>query len=162
MITFGDSWVMKAFLATFAVIAVLVGLWALGVGKQSAGPSEGRMTQFVSADIESVPNVTALALESRLVVRGIPVGVPHFRRSVPDGRLGDYYQSVRVKQVFKGAAPARIRVVRAGIGPRFVAAGSLVNEDLAGALPVGRSVFFLRRSAVPRLWIVVGHSQGVL
>lgn len=160
---------MKRTFALFAVIiaalAGLVGVLVAGV-LASGGSSTAQETRarVIEGDVDYAASVDDLITRSTLIVFGVPTGKPTFTVQTETGLLGDYVQSVRVVDVLRGEAPREIQVVRMGLDEERAKEGvDIVYADpVAGPLPTRPVVLFLKPSARPDAYSVVGYTQGTV
>lgn len=153
----GTPRTLRILLGVF-VLSVIV---AVGIGFTTRGDSSssGSSTtkHFIRGlDVERATTVSELVNQSSLIMYGTPSGPATFKQLTSTG--GDYYQTVQVKAVYKGAASGSVRVLR--FGPPE--GSGVVAEDAGGRLLREPAVYFLQPSAKSGVYQVTGHTQGVL
>lgn len=113
--------------------------------------------------ITSVQNAKELVQQSDFIVIGwmdsahksYPTG-----RSIPQGKIVNYTQTLHVKKVFKGASPRLLTVLSIGVEPLPDTSSSL-NLTYTGPLGEGNYLVFLRKVKGSSLHSLTGLWQGV-
>lgn len=122
-------------------------------------------TDIGSVRIDPTPAQTwrALVKQSELIVVGwidsadqsVPTG-----RSIREGKLVNYVQTVHVKQALKGSSQRLLRLVSTGVEP-LPDASSPLNRTFPGPLAEGNYVLFLHPVSGTDLYSSTGLWQGV-
>lgn len=125
----------------------------------SAGTDIGR----IQVDASTFPSVQELVKNCDLIViawvdsahRNYPT-----RRTIPEGKIVNYTQSLQVKKVIKGSSPRLLTVVSTGVEP-LPDASSPLNLQYPGPLSEGNYLLFLRKVRGAQLYSTAGLWQGV-
>ncbi|MGN7470568.1 hypothetical protein [Brevibacillus sp. SAFN-007a] len=110
-----------------------------------------------------VPSAKELVRQSDLIVLGwmdsahqsYPTG-----RSIPQGKIVHYTQTLHVKKVFKGASPRLLTILSSGVEP-LPDTSSPLNLTYTGPLAEGNYLVFLRKVKGSSLYSLTGLWQGV-
>lgn len=113
--------------------------------------------------ITAVQNAKELVRQSDYIVIGwidtahkaYPTG-----RSIPQGKIVNYTQTLHVKKVFKGASPRLLTLLSTGLEP-LPETSSPLNLTYPGPLGEGNYLLFLRKVKGSSLHSLTGLWQGV-
>ncbi|WP_411501595.1 hypothetical protein [Brevibacillus centrosporus] len=81
-------------------------------------------------------------------------------RSLREGKLVNYAQTLHIKQILKGSSARMLKLVSTGVEP-LPDASSPLNRTYPGPLAEGNYVLFLQRVSAPNLYSSSGLWQGV-
>ncbi|MFG0216369.1 hypothetical protein ACFU8X_25180 [Brevibacillus porteri] len=117
----------------------------------------------VQVDATTYSSLEELARKSDLIViawvdsahRAYPTG-----RSIPQGKIVNYTQSLQVKTAIKGSLSRLLTVVSTGVEP-LPDASSPLNFQYPGPLSEGNYLLFLRKVSSSQLYSTAGLWQGV-
>lgn len=87
--------------------------------------------------------------------RAYPTG-----RTIPQGKIVNYTQSLHVKTAIKGSSSRRLTVISTGVEP-LPDASSPLNLQYPGPLAEGNYLLFLRKVSGSQLYSTAGLWQGV-
>ncbi|MFF0826251.1 hypothetical protein ACFYU8_04420 [Brevibacillus sp. NPDC003359] len=117
----------------------------------------------VQVDPSPYPSLAELVKKSDLIViawvdsahRAYPTG-----RTIPQGKIMNYTQSLQVKTAIKGSSSRLLTVISTGVEP-LPDASSPLNLQYPGPLSEGNYLLFLRKVRGSQLYSTAGLWQGV-
>ncbi|BCJ88029.1 hypothetical protein [Effusibacillus dendaii] len=147
---------MKTLIQFFMVIVLLGGFVI-------PAKAEKNPVSDLKVDISRVTTDRDLVKRATLVVHGTPRGeVRAFpkRQIIPQGRVVNYLQAIRVNSVLKGKAPNTIQLVQQGLVPEPKVPDPLI-KNYPGPLAEQDYIFFLQPIANTNFYSIVGVWQGL-